>query len=562
MDTKGNLANDCVGTSTIEYDPNDYARINKLVSDVICKVQKFKYTHNTNIRLWTRVFLVLAYSVYFGYAIFLDFHKNVVLLGLTAGFVGIFVLHILHSLFSGCFIRWCHRLQKRFHECIGYTQRRRLIVSLKVLTVLVILGVTFVDVWQTPLKIVSLFGIMMILGIGVLFSHNKVMIRWDIVYSGVLLQFLIGLLLLRWKTGSDAMSAFSGEITRFLAYSRAGLIGVFGESWTDHFIFRIVGTATFFAAVNATLYHFGVMQACIKVIGGLIAAVVPVVPAEAFVATANIFLGTTGSAMTVLSLLDDMTISELHVVLTCGLASISGGGMAMFISIGVPGSSLIGASMMSAPAALVMSKLLRPETKRSRIQAIKEICYFKEEVQNLLHAIIIAVGRIPRLLGQIVATLIGFVAMRQFLNEAMKWTGGRIGIEGLNFETICAYLFSPLALMIGVDVPDVVEVGNILGTSTILSGLVAFVKISDLIKNRIEGKEPYLSPRSEILGTYAICNMASITGLAINIATVGSLAPRRKEDISKIALSSFVAACLACLMTASVAGVLYQESDI
>jgi CNT family concentrative nucleoside transporter len=244
-----------------------------------------------------------------------------------------------------------------------------------------------------------------------------------------------------------------------------------------------------------------------------------------------------------------MTLSELHAVMTGGFATIAGGVMAAYISFGVPAQHLIAASVMSAPAALAISKLLYPETEKSLTAGEVEV-KVDQVYANAVDAAASGASDGLKLVANVAAMLIAFLGLLAFFNALLAWFGGLISLPQLSLELILAYLMAPVALLMGVPWADCTEVGVVLGKKTILNEFVAYLDLMELVKQQA------ISERSQIISTYALCGFSNIGSIGIQIGGIGAMAPQRQGDLARLGLRAMIAGSLACFMTACIAGML------
>jgi pyrimidine nucleoside transport protein len=312
---------------------------------------------------------------------------------------------------------------------------------------------------------------------------------------------------------------------------------------------------------------------------------------ESMTAASNIFIGQTEAPLLIRPLLPDMTKSEIHAVMTGGYATIAGGVMAAYILFGVPANHLLSASVMSAPAALAVSKLFHPETEKSRTTAgdVKKLSTGTEV--NVIEAAANGASNAVALVGNIAANLIAFLALLEFINATLTWFGQRVGIQRLTFQMICSYVLWPFALVMGVDVDDCRKVAQLIGTKTFLNEFVAYQELGGLIDNRksfdnhvanngtwfwsgddviltslLGGADNgttvldngVISDRSVLISTYALCGFSNFGSIGIQIGSMSAIAPSRRTDISTVAVRAMIAGNVACFLTACIAGLFFQ----
>ncbi|XP_051498794.1 solute carrier family 28 member 3 [Apus apus] len=432
------------------------------------------------------------------------------------------------------------------------------------LTLTVICWYIFDTARQGSRQLISFGGLVMYVLLMVIFSKYPTRVAWRPVFSGIGMQFILGLLILRTKVGFDLFNWLGIQIQTFLEYSDVGAKFVFGEKYTDHFFaFKVLPIVVFFSTVMSMLYHVGFMQWLVGKVGWIMQIFLGTTPVESLVAAGNIFVGQTESPLLIRPYLPYITKSELHAVMTAGFSTIAGSVLGAYISFGVSASHLLTASVMSAPASLATSKLFWPETEKPTITLKSGLQMAKSETKNLLEAASQGASTSIMLVANITVNLIAFLALLAFLDSALSWLGNLFDYPQLNFENICAYVFMPFSFMMGVDWEDSFIVGGLLGYKTFFNEFVAYDRLSKLIHNRekggsmyINGVKQYMTVRSEVIATYALCGFANFGSLGLVIGGLTSLAPSKKKEIAGGAFRAMIAGTVACFMTACVAGML------
>lgn len=256
-----------------------------------------------------------------------------------------------------------------------------------------------------------------------------------------------------------------------------------------------------------------------------------------------------------------MTESELHAVMTGGFATIAGSVLALYIHFGVSAHHLLAASVMSAPAALAMSKLMCPETEEPAVKRVEDIKVEKTEERNLFEAIAVGASMSIGLVANIAVMLIAFLSLLKCANAMLGWVGSMVGEPGFSFEFICSYVFMPFAYIMGVSWDDSFKVAELLGVKTFLNEFVAYKRFATLIKDKVDGRTGALSIRSEVITTYALCGFANFGSMGVQLGGIASLAPSKRGVLAKHVLRALIAGTLACFMTACIAGILYEEGQ-
>ncbi|KAH3891845.1 solute carrier family 28 member 3-like [Dreissena polymorpha] len=411
------------------------------------------------------------------------------------------------------------------------------------------------DIWDEWHKWTPVGGLAFFVIISVIFSTNFRKINWVTVIWGVLLQFALGLLILRWEPGFRACQWFGDQVTAFLAHTDRGSSFVFGEKYLDHPVaFKILPVVVFFSAVVSVLYYVGAMQAVIRGIACVLQWSLNTTPIESFATAAHIFIGQVESSVALRPFWTRLTESEIHAVMTGGFATVAGTVIAAYVEFGVRAEHVISASFMSAPAALAIAKISVPETQISNIKTQNEIKLPSGQETNLIEALSVGATMAIKLIAYVVVNLIAFISILGFLDDILGYLGSKVNFPELSFQLVCSYVFMPLAAMIGVDWADTRLVGALIGKKVVINEFLAYIDLGTMIKGRT------LSDRSAILATYCLCGFGSIPALGINLGALSSAAPDRRSDFARLILRAMINGNIACFMTACVAGLLYQSS--
>lgn len=391
-------------------------------------------------------------------------------------------------------------------------------------------------------------GIAFIFFVAFLLSNNKKKINWRTVIIGFVIQFGFALIALKWSVGKYVLSKISLGVQSVIDYANEGISFLFGSLTKDASIFavNVLGVIIFVSAVVSVLYYLGIMQFVIKIIGGGLSKVLGTSKLETISASANIFLGQTEAPLLIKPYVERLTESELFTVMVGGLASVSGSILVGYSLLGIPIEYLISASFMSAPAGLIMAKIIIPELKQAKVN--NEIEMVKDESANVVDAA--AKGAIDGLglVLNIGAILLAFVALIALINGIIGFVGSWFGISGLSLQTILGYIFSPIAVIIGVPWKEAVTAGSLIGQKIILNEFVAFTSLSAIMGT--------LSAKTVAIVTFALCGFANISSIAILIGGIGGMAPSRKGDIARLGWKAIIAGTLANLLSATIAGFL------
>ena len=394
----------------------------------------------------------------------------------------------------------------------------------------------------------SIIGILFIFAVAYLLSNNKKHIKWRTIIIGFLIQFGFALIVLKWSVGRYVSSKVALGVQGVISYANEGIGFVFGSLTNDGSIFvvNVLCVIIFISAVVSILYYLGIMQFIIRVIGGALSKLLGTSQLETISASANIFLGQTEAPLLIKPYVAKLTESELFTVMVGGLASVSGSILVGYSLLGIPIEYLISASFMAAPAGLIISKMLYPETEFDKIQ--NEVKMVKDDSANVVDAA--SKGAIDGLglVLNIAAIILAFVALIALVNGLIGWIGGWFGFSNLSLQTILGYIFAPIAAIIGVPWGESVLAGSLIGQKIILNEFVAFTSMSPLL--------PELSAKTTAIVTFALCGFANISSIAILIGGIGGMAPNRKHDIARLGWKAVLGGTLANLLSATIAGLL------
>jgi len=352
------------------------------------------------------------------------------------------------------------------------------------------------------------------------------------------------------------------SVNGIIACGDEGSSFVFGEGFKEHyFVFTVLPLIVFFSCLTAILFHWGVIQKIVKVLAWLMVRVMDVSGSESLAAAANVFLGHTEAPLMVRPYLESMTRSELMAMLTGGMATIAGSVMAAYVGLGIDAGHLLAASIMSAPASLVIAKIMVPEREVSPTKGQVRV-EVPRQGRNVIDAACNGAGIGLKLALNVGAMVLAFVCLIALINWGLERGqfyvvylayGADAAAElpeasVLTFERIIGWIFCPFAWVMGIEAGDVLKVSSVLGEKTVLNEFIAYM---DLVKMREQ-----LSPRSFTIATYALCGFANFGSVAIQIGGIGSMVPSRREDIAQLSLRSMVGGTLAAFTTACIVGML------
>jgi CNT family concentrative nucleoside transporter len=436
---------------------------------------------------------------------------------------------------------------------------------------------------ETPigLRLRSALGLVLLAVAAWAFSLNRRIVPWRVVLWGVGLQLLFGVLILKTPVGERVFDALNDVVVALLGFTVEGARFVFGNlvfntvpvgsgdpgmgpfapapgtvaNTGAFFAFNVLPTIIFFSSLMTVLYHLGVMQWVVKGIAWVMMRTMRTSGAETLSAAGNIFVGQTEAPLLVKPFVDRMTSSELMAVMTGGFATVAGGVLAAYVGMLVAyfpdiAGHLMAASVMSAPAALVIAKLMVPEEGQPETAGRLDFEVEKPDV-NVIDAAARGASEGLFLALNVGAMLLAFLALVYLLNAMLGWTGGLIGLEGLTLEGMLGWVLAPLAWIMGVEWADALVVGQLMGIKTVLNEFVAYLQLSQIL-----GGAGDISPRSTIIATYALSGFANLSSIAIQLGGIGGIAPHRRQDLSRLGMRAMIGGSLAAFMTAAVAGIL------
>ena len=411
-------------------------------------------------------------------------------------------------------------------------------------------------------RLISFFGLWVMLVLAWVLSDNRKRVHLRLIAMGLLFQFVFALLILKTAPGRMVFDALQRFVNGIVACGNEGSSFVFGEGFREHyFAFSVLPLIVFFSCLTSVLFHWGVIQKIVKVLAWSMVRVMDVSGSESLAAAANVFLGHTEAPLMVRPYLESMTRSELMAMLTGGMATIAGSVMAAYVGLGIDAGHLLAASIMSAPASLVIAKIMVPEREASPTKGHVRV-EVPRQGRNVIDAACHGAGIGLKLALNVGAMVLAFVCLIALINWGLERSqflvvslmSGSEAAEALTqatpltFERIVGWIFYPFAWVMGIQSEDVLRVSSILGEKTVLNEFIAY---TDLVKLRGE-----LNPRSFTIATYALCGFANFGSVAIQIGGIGSMVPSRREDIAQLSLRSMVGGTLAAFSTACIVGTL------
>ncbi len=403
------------------------------------------------------------------------------------------------------------------------------------------------------LRLMSVVGLLSMIFISFLFSSDRKAIKWKTVISGVLLQVFLGLIILKLPWGQQIFEFARELFTGILNYTNEGAAFVFGDLTKVSrvgFVFAtmVLPTIIFMSSLMSILYHIGAMQVVINLVAKVMVKVMGTSGAESLSCAANIFAGQTEAPLVVKPYISNMTKSELLAMMTGGMATVAGGVLAAYVGFGIDAGHLLAASVMAAPAALVLAKLFIPETEVSHTVGVVKL-KVEKIYSNIIEAAAAGAAEGLKLAVNVGAMLLAFIALIALVNGMLGWATGLVGLEGITLEKISGYLFAPVAFIIGIPWDDCINFGSLLGKKIILNEFVAYLDLKMMIEQNT------MSPRAITMATYALCGFANFSSIAIQVGGIGTLAPDRRSDLAKLGMKCLAGGMMAGLMTASIAGI-------
>jgi len=433
-------------------------------------------------------------------------------------------------------------------------------------------------------RLISFFGIFILLGVAWLFSAHKRKVKWRTIIWGVGLQLIFAVLVLKTGAGRSFFSAINDGFVKVLEFTEEGSRFLFGNlvhnnvpvgtplfsggsmspldtsagQWANvgaYFAFNVLPTIIFFSSLMAVLYHLGIMQRLVQGMAYIMQKTMKTSGAESLSAASNVFVGQTEAPLMIRPYVGDMTLSELMAVMVGGFATVAGGVMAAYIGMlkgFFPdiGGHLLSASVMSAPAALVVAKLMMPETAIPRTQDGARVEVKKQHV-NVIDAAAGGAADGLKLAVNVGAMLLAFIAFIAMLNFLLGAAGSWIGWENLSLELILGYVFWPFAFIMGIPASECMLVAQLLGEKTVVNEFYAYLHLANELNAGAA-----LSPRSLVIATYALCGFANFGSIAIQLGGIGGIAPHRRKDLAALGIRAMIGGTIAAFLTATVAGML------
>jgi concentrative nucleoside transporter, CNT family len=422
-------------------------------------------------------------------------------------------------------------------------------------------------------RFTGIIGIFIILGLAWLWSNNRKAINLRLVITGLLLQVALAVFILKVPIGQDIFAWLGKGINKLLDFSQEGGLFVFGDLTkisqilppgivsTGVFLFILIPTIIFVCVLVSMAYHVGIMQRIVAILARFVHWAMRVSGSEALSNVASAFVGQVEAQIMIRPYLKGMTMSELLASMTGSMACIAGGVMAVYISMGVPASYLLAASLMAAPGALVISKIVFPETEQSETQGIVRL-EIKKQNANIMDAISHGATDGMSISINVIAMLIGVIALVALVNALLgyfglflAWTGASLDFIGLDvnnlgLKDVFGSFFSLFAIVMGVAPSESFEVGSLMGTKMVINEFVAYSDLSPMIHQGL------LSAKSVVIASFALCGFANFSSIAIQLGGIGVMVPERKADLARLGFKAMICGTMASYISASLAGIL------
>jgi concentrative nucleoside transporter, CNT family len=422
-------------------------------------------------------------------------------------------------------------------------------------------------------RFTGLIGIILILGLAFLWSNNRKKINYRLVITGLLLQISLAVFILKVPLGQEIFYWLGKAINKLLDFSKEGGLFVFGDLTkvsqilpegivkSGIFLFILLPTIIFVCVLVSIAYHIGLMQRIIAVMARFVHWAMRVSGSEALSNVASVFVGQVEAQIMIRPYLSGMTMSELLASMTGSMACIAGGVMAVYISMGVPASYLLAASLMAAPGALVISKIVFPETEESETRG-KVKLEVKREHSNLMDAIAHGASDGMKISLNVIAMLIGIIALIALVDALLGYSGHLLSMLGLSLngiglnadnlrlKDVVGAFFSLFAIVMGVPASESLNVGALMGTKMVVNEFVAYSDLSPMIQQGL------LSAKSVIIASFALCGFANFSSIAIQLGGIGVLVPDRRADLARLGFKAMLCGTMASYISAALAGML------
>ncbi|XP_030387256.1 sodium/nucleoside cotransporter 1-like isoform X2 [Scaptodrosophila lebanonensis] len=436
--------------------------------------------------------------------------------------------------------------------------RTRIMSIVMILFVIVVMGaIILFESRHELLKVRGVAAPIFFIFVGFVFSKHRRAIPWRIVVHGLFLQFMLGIVVIRWDRGREVFACAGDKAAIFFSYAREGALFVYGETIVNDFVFAfaILAGIFFFSVITSCLFYLGVIQFFLGVFGWLLQAMIGTTVCESVNAAANIFLSMSESPLLIRPYISRLTRSELHTICVSGYATVAGTVLGAYISFGASAAHLITASVMGAPGSLAFGKLFYPETEESQTKA-DNIELEASEDETLLDAAASGAANAMMIVLGIVSNIIAFISMIAFFNAVVEWSFELAGVDEVTFIGLLSKAFMPLVFLMGVPWYDCQKIGLVVAEKTLINEFVGYMDLGKMIM----GGE--IDARSAAIATFALCGFANPGSLGILIAALSVMAPTRRAEITEVAFLAFFAGSIVSFTSASWAGIFVQETEV
>ncbi|XP_060085848.1 solute carrier family 28 member 3-like [Ylistrum balloti] len=554
------------------------------IDKIFNTIQATVIKHKTILKKIASAVLLLLYLAYVVYSLSFRFGDE--------GSWRLLICTILLLMYVGWRIITTLSVYQSFRKSLGpknpenITKAKKIVrwVLYFVVLALIIIYIGLTVIQTSPRNLISLGGIFVFIVILFLMSNNKANIKWHTVFWGLSLQFGFALVILRTDWGIGAVRWITERFSEFIAFSDNGSAFIFSEKYKEFdIIFKAVPSVIVFCAAIAVLSYLGALAFIIRNFGGFLGYCLQTNPVESINAATNIFMSGIESLMVINDYIDSLSTSQIFCIYTNGVSSIAGSALVVFATFGVPVEYLLTASVMSAPAALVASKMVYP-SKKSKDDDKKYVFGNQSGINSFMEALSTGGMQGLQLMINVLVNLLIYISLFAFVNAAVTWFGDRAGVEELTLEKIFSYVLWPLAFIMGIDAVDCLKVAEMLGVRMFATLALSYIQLGVYFDNKEKYNEysalynntvltpggdiflpnwnatlenGILTDRSELIATYAMCGFASIPSVAISLGSFAALAPNRLAELSKLAMRGLIAGTIASYLTACVAGLLF-----
>jgi len=539
-----------------------------LITSPIREMKKAMRKYSKQINISILVILALGVTAYLIAAMVRNFDRAVTLLVIWSLVVGYSIYAFIRDKFGKSILKILRPWTKFVDNNMSWIKWCFILAVVAGLATWIAL-----DTSKRPEQLISGAGyIVFVFGLFLTSKHPDRVI-WRPILWGSLIQLCFGMFILRTEAGFQAFNWTGNIVQTFINYVDAGVEFVYGESWADHsFAFKTLSVVIYFSSFISMLYYLGVMQWLILKIAWLMQITLKTSATESMVAAGNIFVGQTESPLLILPYINDLTISEIHTVMTAGFGTISGSVLAAYLAFGIQPSYVITACVMAAPCALAVSKLQYPETEDSKFSNYDDLELDSGDHHNLIEAAFNGVTAAIPLVLNIAANLIAFLGLLAAFNGFLSWFGGLLDFPELSFELMCSYIFLPVTFLMGIEWQDCFKAAELIGVKIFLNEFIAYEDLSEMLDKRDNGTIPriddvtgdvnWIDERTEAVITYALCGFANVGSIGIMLGGLGAMAPKRQSEMATIVVRAMICGVFVSILNACVAGFLYVPRPI